>query len=213
MIRIYGDVHGLISMFFEDVNLLPENYEVIQIGDFGIWPTILKEHTAQVKFNMTDPLGRRIYFIDGNHEHFPTLWRGGRYAIHEIIPNLVYVPRGEIMELDGRKILFIGGGESPDMNWRTEGVNWFREETITYQDVMRIDQNEKIDFMVTHVPPFEIGHHIFGGDTPIEWNYSAKLIQSVWESFGQPPLYCGHFHMSKEIGNVRILNELEFVDV
>lgn len=213
MIRIYGDVHGLLGLFFEQVNRLGPEYEVVQLGDFGWWPTILREHEAAVKYDMQDALERRVYFIDGNHEHFPSLWAAGRYVVNEIMPNLVYIPRGEILELDGRKILFIGGGESPDMNWRTEGVNWFREETITYADVMRIDQNAQVDMMITHVPPFHVSHHIFGGDTPVEWNYSSKLIEAVWESMGKPDLYCGHFHMSRQIGNVRVLNELEFVDV
>jgi len=214
MIRIVGDVHALLGMFNELANRTPEDHEIVQVGDFGVWPTILSTHLKRVEFDQEDGLERRAYFIDGNHEHFPTLWGAGRYQIHEVIPNLIYIPRGEVMELDGRNVLFLGGGESPDMQWRTEGVNWFREETITYQDVNRIEAvMGEVDIMITHVPPYEIGYHIFGGDSPTEWNYSSKLVQAVWENLGQPDLYCGHFHMSKQIGNVRILNELEYVDI
>lgn len=208
MIRIIGDAHAKFWEFDDILVDAGHDITCIQVGDFGIWPKLMEN---DLKDGMT--FEQPFLFIDGNHEHFPTLWKGGRNTIHEVMPNAVYVPRGTVMEIDGRNILFLGGGESPDMLNRTEGVSWFREETITHADVMKIDMNTKIDIMITHVPPFSFTYHVFGGDSPIEWNYSSKMVESVWEAVGKPPLYCGHLHFSKTIGNVTVLAELQWIDV
>lgn len=215
MIRIFGDVHAKVGEFANMVNSAPKDYEIVQVGDLGIWPFIREEFESHDGFAPPDTsFDRLVYFIDGNHEHFPMLWEQGRYVQTEIFPNLVYVPRGTVMELDGRNVLFLGGGESPDMEWRTEGINWFREETLTYEDVMRIEAIEgDVDMMITHVPPFHVMYHIFGGDAPAEWNYTSKLVEAVWENLGKPDLYCGHLHENRKIGNVTILNELNYIDI
>jgi hypothetical protein len=206
MIRIFGDVHAKFHQFDKMLEDTPKDYAVVQVGDFGIWPNLI-ETDLENGFELSRP----VYFIDGNHEHFPSF--EGVDEVTELYPNMFYVPRGTVMDLDGRKILFLGGGESPDKNMRTEGVNWFREESITYADVMKIDLDQEIDMMVTHVPPYDVVNWIFQGDTPEAWNWSSKAVQGVWEALGRPELFCGHLHFNKCALGVTVIGELSYVDV
>ena len=58
-------------------------------------------------------------FADGNHECFPRLnsypvkeWHGGK--VHEILPKVLHLMRGEIFELEGKSIFVMGGASSHD---------------------------------------------------------------------------------------------------
>lgn len=204
MITVFGDVHGHIPIFRDMIKKVPEDHTIIQVGDMGIWPNSIRQ------FELGFP--RPVYFIDGNHEFFPYL--NGISEIREIHPNLFYVPRGTVTELDGRKILFLGGAESPDKQWRTPGVSWFPEESITQADLYRIPEDvETVDLMITHTPPYSVIHHLKGGDTPDHWNRSSKVVESVWTGLDKPPLVCGHMHFRKTVGVVEILPELGTLEI
>ena len=214
MIRIFGDVHAKFDRFNEYLKDTPEDYVVIQLGDFGFWPKICDQWYAidnEIHSQRGLVLERPVYIIDGNHEYHPMF--EGIAEVTELYTNAFFVPRGTVLELDGRKILFLGGGESPDKHNRTEGVSWFREESISYADVMKIDLTQEVDMMMTHVPPFDVVNWIFQGDTPEAWNWSSKAVQGVWEALGRPELFCGHLHLNKCVMGVTILSELSYVDV
>lgn len=202
MITVFGDVHGKFDAFRAKLDSRPTDDIILQVGDFGIWP--------HMEDNLKKGFSRPVYFIDGNHEYFP--WLTDINEVTELYPNLFYVPRGTVMELDGRTVLFLGGAESPDKEYRTEGRDWFREESISYEDTDRIPRDVKnVDLMITHTPPYITVHQIFSGDTPPEWNYSSVAVESVWAHFGRPPLVCGHLHFRKTVGDVEILPELGYI--
>jgi hypothetical protein len=70
------------------------------------------------------PLTRQVYFVDGNWHHFPST--RDRPEPFELRPNLVFVPRGAFLTLDGRRVLFLGGGNSvTGMHSRRAGINWW----------------------------------------------------------------------------------------
>jgi len=76
-----------------------------------------------------------LYFIDGNHDDHSVLSKIEEET--ELLKNINYIPRGTIKKLhDGRTALFIGGGDSIDKHLRTEGIDWWREELITYKDMI-----------------------------------------------------------------------------
>ena len=64
-------------------------------------------------------------------------------------PNLVFVPRGTVLELDGRRIAFLGGGNSIiDRAVRRNGVDWWPEEQVTLADVARFADAGTVDILV-----------------------------------------------------------------
>lgn len=188
-----GDVHAKFDQLrrlFDQNEDLQEAEAVIQLGDLGLWP----------RYEWVTP-PRRIYFLDGNHEYFPELT--DIKEPQEIRENLVYVPRGTVLELAGFRVGFLGGAESPDKHLRVEGRSWFREESISYSDMLRLEGS--VDVLATHTPPAHVVFSIIG-HTP---DPSSRAVEAVWDGLGRPPCFSGHMHCTRRIGMCWVLNELE----
>jgi hypothetical protein len=186
-IMIVGDTHG----DFSQLNCLiakkrPEI--VLSCGDFGYWP----------KFNKNTPKIHtgKIYFCDGNHEDFHSLYNS---PSNEVWPNVLWMKRGSTLTLpDGRTVLFFGGADSIDRNMRTDGIDWFKEERITQDDLDNIP-DIKIDIVVSHTCPMEFditsGNHFYDTD-----NYCRKALSVVLEKTKPSEWYFGHWHV-RSLGN------------
>jgi Icc-related predicted phosphoesterase len=212
MLAFLGDIHGNIEALRWKLNFLKEKFPevtaLIQVGDFGWYRSRIEGFKS---INPHIP----VYWIDGNHEHFPII--RDLHEVTEVAPNIFYVPRGTVLELDGRKIGFMGGAASVDKEYRLRsGMSWFEDELITDADVAKMDGVDTVDIFVTHTPPqCTIDAHFDPMDLvryfglTLEWrDPSAQYVNNLWERFGKPTLICGHMHRSvvDQMGKVRILN-------
>lgn len=198
MITFVGDIHGYIH----DLWWLVRDYSInaddvwIQVGDFWFDPKISLDGII---------FPNKVYWIDGNHEIYSHIM--GITEPTEVYPNLIYVPRGTVMEIQGLTIGFLGGGESPDKDSpkRIQGKTWWKEETISYADMMKFSDVDSVDILVTHVPPISVVTSM-SDSTPEEWNWSSRSVEAVWEKLGRPPLVCGHMHRSFTAMGVHVLD-------
>jgi hypothetical protein len=199
MIGFIGDVHRAFDRLAGSVAEFPANVDVaIQVGDLGLHSDDFGPSGPGLP-----PLARTVYYVTGNHDHEPS-YRGITRPT-EMAPNLVFVPRGTVLELDGRRIAFLGGGDSViDRAVRRAGVDWWPEERVTMKDVARFERVGQVDFLVCHTPPAFVYHAC--GFTP---DPSALAVGLAWQILGRPQVVCGHLHKSQEIGRVRVLDELE----
>lgn len=212
MLAFLGDIHGSVGILKLRLDFLrdkfPEVKALIQVGDFGWY------NSKQPAFNTVNP-HIPVYWIDGNHEDFRKL--KGITEVTEVAPNIFYVPRGTVLELDGRRIAFMGGAASVDKEYRLgSGMSWYPEELITAEDVARFDGVYDVDIFVTHTPPqVTIDAHFDPYDLvryfglTLDWrDPSAQYVNNLWEKFGKPTLICGHMHRSvvDQMGKIRILN-------
>ena len=132
MIHITGDIHGTISVNkrlntrnFPQQKQLTKNDYVIIAGDFGLIWDGSKEDQYWLKWlNKTKPF--TTLFIDGNHENFDLLeeypveiWNGGK--VHRINDSVIHLMRGQVFEIEGKKIFTFGGAASHDKEYRKEG--------------------------------------------------------------------------------------------
>lgn len=219
MIAFLGDLHGDFYILRKVLDRLkndyPEVVALIQVGDFGFFPRKLPE---LLEVNAHIP----VYAIDGNHENFNLL--DGISSVQEFAKNVYYVPRGTILEIDGKRIGFCGGAASVDKETRIKyGYDaWFPQEEITDADIAKFDNVESLDVLVTHVPPQCTIQAHFDPSTlkwfglPSSWrDPSADKIEVLWRRLGEPMLFCGHMHKSvvDQMGKVRILdiNELYII--
>lgn len=190
-------------------------HTVLQVGDFGVWPST-KQYWQKPS--------RPVYFIDGNHEGFKQLNPDAPHP-YEVWPGLIHIPRGVSVELEGHKILCLGGGTSLDRKYRQNGRDWFPQENITNQqvdDAIRVGR-AGLDFMVTHCAPqvaVEAFNKEFGTGAllafmfPEDWkDPNALQVQKVWDALDRPPLICGHYHRSFQWESVKILAENEVFNV
>jgi hypothetical protein len=199
MIAFIGDVHREFGRLAHVVADLPSDVEVaIQVGDLGLHKDDLNPSSAGIP-----TLARTVYYVTGNHDYEP--FYRGIVRPTEMAPNLVFVPRGTVLNLDGRRIAFLGGGDSIiDRAVRRDGVDWWPEERVTLADVARFKSAGRVDFLVCHTPPAFIYHYFNIPPDP-----SALAVNQAWHILGGPRVVCGHMHEPREVGRVRVLGQLE----
>jgi predicted phosphodiesterase len=199
MIGFIGDVHRAFDRLARAVAKFPGNVDIaIQVGDLGLHSDDLDPTGPGLP-----PLARTVYYVTGNHDHEPS-YRGITRPT-EMAPNLVFVPRGTVLKLDGRRIAFLGGGSSViDRAKRQPDVDWWPEEQVTMADVARFEGVGRVDFLVSHTPPAFVYHFLQLPPDP-----SAVAVGQAWQTLGRPQVVCGHLHRPREVGRVRVLGELE----
>ncbi len=165
MVYITGDVHGDLSRFRHGkLRWLGKKDTLIILGDFGfIWAGDQQEKDALAW------LARRKYtilFLDGTHENFDLLgeypvseYCGGK--VHQIAGNLYHACRGSVFTIEDKKILCFGGGESTDQEEREVGVNWWKEEMPSKEEMIDCVQNLEandytVDYVLTHDAPSKL---------------------------------------------------------
>lgn len=165
MIFITGDTHGDRDRLSRwRLRKLQEGDTLIICGDFGfLWDD------SKLEQNFLQNLGNRKYnicFIDGTHENFDLLnnyeisqWNGGK--VHKIYGNLYHLMRGQIFEIEGKKIFTMGGGESSDVDIRRDVNAWSKDEIPTQEELLEGAENLEVanydmDVIVTHEPPLKV---------------------------------------------------------
>ncbi len=199
MIAFIGDVHRAFDRLSRMVDELPADVAtIVQVGDLGLRPSDLAPPGPGAL-----RLGRPMHFIGGNHDHEP--WFRELRAPTELAPNLIYVPRGTVLQLDARRVAFLGGGDSViDRSRRSEGVDWWQDERVTGEHVARFAGAGPVDILVAHTPPAPV--YAVLGFRP---DPSSCEVERAWDLLGRPTLVCGHLHQARAVGPVRVLAELE----
>lgn len=209
MIYITGDMHGdkkrLSPLKLRHLN---EGDTLIICGDFGfLWDN---SNTEQ---NYLMSLGKRKYnicFIDGTHENFDLLnnyeisqWNGGK--VHKIFGNLYHLMRGQVYEIEGRKIFTMGGGESSDIDIRKDVNAWSKDEIPTQEELLEGAENLEvagydIDIIVTHEPPLKVKNFLNLND-PNEFRVSAlnAYFEELSNDCNFRKWYFGSLHVDKYI--------------
>ena len=159
-VLLVGDTHAN-AMWLENVVLKAAeslNVDAIcQLGDFGYWPS------SPVFLETAQQSPVPFFFLDGNHEHFPTLYGDAdearrRDGLAETEPvclggSLWYLPRGARLEWGGVQLAVLGGANSIDRSIRKAGVDWFAEEAVTLADVERLRTGGLCQVLLCHDAP------------------------------------------------------------
>lgn len=196
-ILILGDVHGE----FQSANKLirkvcrrhPGITHIVQVGDLGDhWPK--SRPRSYTRWNPDTNLP--IHWLDGNHDNHGELQKHGK------TPNrkLIYQPRGSVLEIDGYRMMFFGGGTSIDRDYRLKQMSmgsptiWWREETITREEFERaLAQEGPIHAVFSHERPDNFPFDI--SPLPIDFGRSDRIaLGGIWERFRPSFWFFGHYH-------------------
>jgi len=165
MIYVTGDLHGDIERFgSKEMRQLKKGDTLLVCGDFGfVWDGSKEERAALKKIGK---LGYNVCFIDGVHENFALL---GQYPVEEwgeaparrIGGNLFHLLRGEIYTIEGKTVFTMGGGVSPDDDFREQDDARSSWEIPSREEFDRaaaaIERvRGRIDYIITHEPPMKI---------------------------------------------------------
>lgn len=166
MVFVTGDTHRLrdgmkLDLFAKKHPKLTKNDYVIIAGDFGFG---LNPETALDDLNFYSNLPFTVLFVDGNHENYDLLenypievWNGGK--VQFLKKDIIHLMRGQIYEIDGKKIFTFGGATSSDKTMRLiYNLGWWEKETPTYEEFAEAMENlkkhnNKVDYIITHNCP------------------------------------------------------------
>lgn len=175
-IKIIGDPHGKLPQYKEIV-LKAEYYgdKTISLGDNGFE----SEWIEGEKF-----LGG----LDGGFENHK--WLGGN---HDFYPNDQF--KQSLGDFGfWNNLFFVRGAKSIDRAHRIEGVDWFREEELSYSQMSKcydlFDQHRP-DFVISHTCPQSISESVFGFS---DKNSTSIFLEDLFQ-LHQPKVWIfGHMH-------------------
>ena len=220
MIFLTGDTHGkfekLSNTNWPISTYLTRNDYIIVAGDFGLlfYPTPTPEEIWWTKWLTGKPW--TILFTDGNHENFDKLnalpteqMFGG--TVGKVAENIFHLRRGEIYEIEGKKILTFGGATSIDKVYRQEGVSWWPEEVPNYAEMSHcLDSMEKhnyrVDYVIAHTCPQALAPVIAGklGCSLID-DPTQRMLDHITCACKFDHFFCGHFHTDVDYGQFHFL--------
>lgn len=189
---IIGDVHGKVYAYKEITDRCESS---ICVGDFGFkseWDWHTRNIVGDHLINM------------GNHDYIP------------------YVNEHKASTKDWNfypenSIFTVRGAWSIDRMYRTEGVDWFPNEELSYQRGLEcFDEYLKVkpEIVVSHDCPHQIRKYLF--DIKQKSN-TSNLLQAMFNEWKPKIWIFGHHHRSDKCKNGRTrficLSELETLDV
>ena len=206
-ILLTGDLHGdSLRLFLLNNDKFTKDDIVIVLGDFGmIWND---EEVAVQALGILGKVNFTIAFVDGNHEGFPLIskletvkeWNGGK--VGELPGGILHLLRGEVYNLNDKRIGVCGGANSVDLWHRKEGVSWWREEEIQDSDINNLinnlGDNKHLDLMLTHDCPASLTKQIavFSGINGAKISNSQTQLEKINQEVEIDKWYFGHWHIN-----------------
>lgn len=199
---ILGDVHAC----WTDLNVTiarairehPDITHIVQVGDlgYGNWGGGEKPFKASRSYMSEEEM--EVYqraeklWLDGNHENFDQLEAdGGSW-----MPDWTHMPRGSVLEVDGYRMMFFGGATSSDKHMRTEGQSWWRQENITYAQVMNTLEkvDGKLDAIFSHEHPSSVPYSESRYNSHIIGKTEKDSLQALKDKYLPDFWFFGHHH-------------------
>lgn len=194
---------------------------ILQTGDFGYWPHKHKHSSFSrspralwrqdgIKNSMPDILDDRIkiYWCDGNHENHDALdlleahERGARgdnpeKRFIETMPGVYFAPFGSVLRLlDGTTVMFCGGAESTDKDFRMPGDTWWPQEVIDERDMAGLPAPDSltVDWVVSHTCPSYFRVWTLHGNPAKDNDPSKRYLDRVFDTYRPKRWWFGHYH-------------------
>lgn len=209
MIYITGDTHGereKIDNLAIQLELQDGDYLIVA-GDFGF--IFNNNYLEELILNELSTKPFKILFVDGNHECFPAIfrypeemWNGGK--VHKIRENIYHLMRGQVFEIEGKKIFTMGGAYSIDRHNRKLNLSWWESELPSLKEMEEAKKNlalhdYKVDYIITHTLPSSV-KLLMGYEVSQEHEEDADFtdfLDEVREKTSYKRWFAGHFHMNK----------------
>ena len=200
---LIGDIHGKWNSYAQILETHKPDRSV-QLGDFG-WgfnPQPVQDSINKLHHAM-DTFGNDNRYIRGNHDN-PTECKSHQYCIDD----------ATFEEDTG--IFYLGGASSIDAAWRTQGLDWWEDEELSYDELQKaIDlyETSKPRVMLTHECPEDVIGYMAGWYKQEYRSRTRDALGSMW-SIHKPELWVfGHWHTSVTANfdgcQFTCLNELE----
>ena len=234
MIYITGDIHIDFSIFTEEnfpiqSEMTKDDYIII-CGDFGgVWTFEEESRREKEALDWLNNKNFTTLFVDGNHENYTRLynypieeWKGGK--VHKIRDSVLHLMRGEIFDIDNKKIFAFGGAKSHDIQdgilnldeeekiyeyrkrgayFRIRDFSWWDLELPTNQEmengIENLEKiNYKVDYIISHCCPTSIQALI---NSTYKRDILTDYLQQISEKCTFKRWYFGHYHDYKQVNS------------
>jgi len=177
-----GDTHGnfnYVKWYIKQRKI--ENVDIIHVGDYGVgFINEFKERNNLGMFNKwLRNRGITMHVFRGNHDN-PNYFNGDYAEGPKAFTNLKFYPDYTVLEIEGKKILGVGGALSIDRLPRRQRTlqeaRYGRDNQYHWEDERFVLDEEKtrafrdIDIVVTHTAP-EFVYPVNNGKT---WPYIVQ---------------------------------------
>ena len=134
--------------------------------------------------------------------------------MEDAYPNLLFAKDGEIYDLDGKKVLVIGGAYSVDKHYRlSRGWGWWADEQPSPEIKARVEGSLdglgwKVDIVLSHTTPLKyepVEVFLPGIDQSNVDKSTEEWLGSIEERLDYQKWYCGHYHTEKKIDRLQIM--------
>ena len=209
MLYFTGDLHGEIGRFYElyrkNPNLGAEDYLIV-CGDFGF--VFRNDQNEHIWLDDLSCQPYTICFVDGNHENFNALysypvekWKGGK--VHKIRNNIIHLIRGQVFEINDKRIFTMGGAYSIDRYMRKLNFSYWEEEIPSKEEYTEASRNleaygYKVDYIVTHTAPREIIRRMGYDPDPHDMELTGFLEWVMYKA-QYDEWFFGHWHEDRNI--------------
>ena len=243
MIYITGDTHADFKLRFNAENF-PEQKEmtkddfVIICGDFGgVWEKDAESANEKHWLDWFEERNYTLLFVDGNHENFERLygypvkeWHGGK--VHELRPHVLHLMRGQVFEIDGKKIFTFGGAGSHDISggilepddpdfknkrkdldrnyipYRINHISWWAQELANEEEMKEgrknlLENDNKVDFIITHC--CSTSTQVLIGGPLYRPDRVTDYLESLKNTVNYKKWFLGHYHDNRNIFDKEIL--------
>lgn len=239
MVYVTGDTHGDFRRFsrenFPEQVDMSKDDKVIICGDFGFW-----HETAELEYwlDWLEDKPFTTFWVDGNHENYDRLkliftdeWNGGK--VQWIRPSIIHLMRGQVYDIDGRKVFTMGGAASHDIEngileaddpqlkqkisrlkkqgkvcFRVNHQSWWEEEIPSEEEYAEAKKNlaahgNKVDYIFSHCAPTWVVELLGNGEYTSD--RLTDFLDWVSENVEYREWYFGHYHDNLKIGQSHFL--------
>lgn len=222
MIYITGDTHrdfDRVERFCTEMNTIADDVLII-LGDAGInyfgepRDRYLKQRLAKLPIT--------LFCVHGNHEMRPSTittyhtaeWHGGQVYVEDDFPTLLFAMDGEIYDLDGQRVVVIGGAFSVDWAYRVlRRWGWWADEQPSDAIKTRVEErlagaDWKVDVVLSHTVPFKyvpVETFIAGIDQSSVDTGTEEWLDTIEGRLTYRRWFAGHYHTEKTVDRLRII--------
>lgn len=187
-----GDIHS--QMVNAEKKTRPRRGDlgtIIQIGDLGMgFSRRLRATRNRVPFRGDAELleSRIDFFIRGNHDNPEECRKNPSYL-------------GDYGYNDFLNMFWVGGAHSIDSYKRTEGLDWWPDEQLSYAEMgeaVALYKESKPRIMLTHDCPISIAKAMFGfSEAKLRYNNTNLGLEAMFEAHQPEHWIFGHYHQNR----------------
>jgi len=221
------DIHKVYKWYNKNQNHLTKEKDFLfQLGDWGaIWyyPNDRALYKKDLKLQLQwSKKNFTLCVIPGNHENYDLIeklpveekWGGKVRVLKPVNPwnqksygEIYLLERGEIYDIQNKKILALGGAMSQDKSVRVIGESYWSQELWTpkqekncLENLDRVDW--EVDYVFAHTCPTSIGNILLNLEYGKINDCTAKFFESLIQSgLKFKEWHFGHWHEDRKINN------------